>query len=80
MPWRWGWPPWESEQMRADKRRAEQEMQQATVDLTETRRQMARTDQVVRGINGARSRNHFSESMEALFEGAARRRAGNHRR
>lgn len=67
MPWRWGWPPWESGQVRADRMHALEQVERATLDLSDTRRRVARTDRVVGQLNARRGRNHFSESMEELF-------------
>lgn len=68
MPWRWGWPPWVPERLQEDHRRALQEVERSTIDLTETRRQAMRTGRVADGLHRARARNHFSESMEQLFQ------------
>jgi len=77
MPWRWGWPPWESAQVRADRQRALDAVERATLDLDDTRRRLLRTDRVTENLAHARGRNHFSESMEALF---AARQAKPHER
>jgi hypothetical protein len=68
MPWRWGWPPWESERAAADRRKALGEVERATIDLAVTREKVLRTGHVHEGIAHAHARNHFSESMEVLFE------------
>jgi len=67
MPWRWGWPPWESERIRADRRQALENLERATVDLDETRKKAQRTARVADALDRAHMRNHFSESMEQLF-------------
>jgi hypothetical protein len=68
MPWRFGWPFWESEQVKARQQQALEEVERATIDLTKTRQKIARTARVTAGLQQAKNRNHFSESMEALFE------------
>jgi hypothetical protein len=72
MPWRWGWPPWESAQAAADRQQAFNDVERATIDLAVTRQKLARTGRVHEGLAHARARNHFSESMEQLFEQRAR--------
>jgi len=67
MPWRWGWPPWEPERLRADRQEALDRVERATVDLSDARRRVARADHITNSLRSARVRNHFSESMEALF-------------
>lgn len=71
MPWRWGWPPWEPKQVRADQARALEAIERATLDLTDTRRRVARAERVAESLQHAKARNHFSESMEALFAARA---------
>jgi hypothetical protein len=70
MSWRIGWPPWESEQVKADRRRAMEEVERATIDLSVARQKAKRTARVANALEEAKARNHFSESMEALFDSA----------
>lgn len=67
MPWRWGWPPWESRRVQADRQRALDAIERATVDLGEARTAVQRTARVADSLREAYRRNHFSESMEQLF-------------
>lgn len=72
MPWRWGWPPWTSAKLQDDHQRALDQVERATVDLSDTRAKMARTERVADNLRAVKGRNHFSESMEALFATARR--------
>lgn len=71
--WHWGWPPWASPRIRADRQRALEAIERATIDLSETRAEVRRTARIADSLNAARHRNHFSESMEQLFAAHAPR-------
>lgn len=76
MPWRWGWPPWTPAKLQDDHRRALEQVERATVDLSDTRAKMARTERVADNLRAVKGRNHFSESMEELFASAPKRSFG----
>ena len=56
--------------MKVRQQQALEEVERATIDLTTTRQKIARTARVAAGLQQARAKNHFSESMERLFENA----------
>jgi hypothetical protein len=72
MRWRWGWPPWVSARIRADRQNALDAIERATIDLSETKASIRRTAKIADSLSAARRHNHFSESMEALFAARAR--------
>lgn len=79
MRWRWGWPPWVSARIRADRQNALDAIERATVDLSETKVEVQRAARIADSLSKAHLRNHFSESMEALFAARARAtRAAHH--
>ncbi len=67
MPWQRGWPPYVSQKVLDDRRRATADLDQSSGDLKETIEHAKRTNRVADSMEEARRRNHFSESMEALF-------------
>jgi hypothetical protein len=73
MPWRWAFPPWESQEARDAREQALDAVERATLDLTLTKEKVARANRIHDGITRSGKRNHFSEAMEELFE---RQRAG----
>jgi len=76
MPWRRGWPPYVSQRVIDDQRRAVDDLAQASDDLKDTVRRAIRTHRIADSLEAARDRNHFSESMELLF--TARTRTAHH--
>jgi hypothetical protein len=67
MPWQKRWPPYVSQKVIDDRRRAVDDLAQASDDLKDTVRKAVRTHRVADSLEAARARNHFSESMELLF-------------
>jgi hypothetical protein len=67
MPWQREWPYWVSSRVVEDRRAALEELERASGDLRETTDKAVRMHAVAEGMRRARQRNHFSESMEALF-------------
>lgn len=67
MPWQKGWPPYVSQRVLDDRRRALEELERASDDLRDSVEHVKRTERVASALADVRSRNHFSESMELLF-------------
>lgn len=67
MPWRKGWPPYVSQRVLDDRRRANADLDQSSGDLRDTIRRAVRTERIAGRLDRARETNHFSESMELLF-------------
>lgn len=67
MPWQLGWPPYISQRVLDDRRRALKELERASDNLRESAKRAQRTYRVADALDDIRSRNHFSESMELLF-------------
>lgn len=67
MPWRRGWPPYVSQRVLDDRARATVDLDQSSGDLKETIRSAKRVHRVADSLDEARTKNHFSESMELLF-------------
>lgn len=67
MPWRRGWPPYVSQRVIDDRRRATEELERASGDLSDSAERAKRTHAVADALAKVRTRNHFSESMELLF-------------
>lgn len=67
MPWQKGWPPFVSQRVLDDRRKAAADLDQASDDLRETAAKAVRLHRVADSLTAARDRNHFSESMELLF-------------
>jgi hypothetical protein len=67
MPWQKRWPPFVSQRVIDDRRRASADLDQASDDLRETAAKAVRIHRVADSLERARDRNHFSESMELLF-------------
>ncbi len=79
MPWRRGWPPYVSQRLLDDRRRADADLDQASDDLKDTIRRAVRTERIAGKLVRAREVNHFSESMELLFtSGTTRTRTAHH--
>lgn len=67
MPWQMGWPPYVSQRVIDDRRRATEELERASDDLRDSVERAKRTARVADALARVRTRNHFSESMEQLF-------------
>lgn len=67
MPWQRGWPPYVSQRVVDDRRRAVDDLDQSSDDLKDTIRRAIRTHRIADSLDRAREVNHFSESMELLF-------------
>jgi hypothetical protein len=67
MPWQKRWPPFVSQRVVDDRAKALESLERASGDLKESAARAIRTHRVADDLDEARQRNHFSESMEALF-------------
>ncbi len=67
MPWQRRWPPYVSQRVIDDRRKAGADLDQASDDLKETIAKARRIHRVADSLERAREHNHFSESMELLF-------------
>lgn len=67
MPWQRGWPPFVSQRVLDDRRRASIDLDQSSGDLKDTIRSAKRMHRIADDLDQARRNNHFSESMELLF-------------
>lgn len=68
MPWQRGWPPYVSRRVAADRERASADLDQSSGDLKETIQKARRMHRIADDLDRVRRRNHFSESMELLFD------------
>lgn len=78
MPWQLKWPPYVSQRVLDDRRRAADDLDQSSGDLKETIEHARRVTRVATALQDTRSRNHFSESMEILFATRARSAPAHH--
>ena len=78
MPWQRKWPPYVSQRVLDDRRRAADALDQSSGDLRETIEHAKRVTQVATALQDTRARNHFSESMEILFATTRRTAPAHH--
>ncbi len=67
MPWQRRWPPYVSQRVLDDQRRAVEELERSSGDLRDSAERAKRTHRVADALDRVRESNHFSESMELLF-------------
>lgn len=67
MPWQKRWPPFVSQRVLDDRRRAAADLDQASDNLRDTAAKAVRIHRVADSLAAAKESNHFSTSMELLF-------------